>query len=61
MHWLRIGDDVMCPICHHLGWCMVSNDYRYACCKRVRSPVALGEAGFIHPYRGILNIRPHIT
>jgi len=61
MKWNRIGDETECPICRHLGWCMVSSDHRYICCKRVRSPIALGEAGSIHPYRGVLNIHPQQT
>jgi len=58
MNWLRIGDNVMCPICAHNGWCMVSDDNKYICCARVKSPIKLGEAGYVHSYKDILNIHP---
>lgn len=66
--WVRTRRGMPCPICNHVGWCLVHKDGNAIICPRVSdgSTKDLGEAGYLHhlendgdrPIRAVVRARP---
>jgi hypothetical protein len=61
--WLRVGRDIICPICGRHGWCLLADDGSSAICARVAQGAVkrAGEAGWLHRLRAREFRAPSVT
>jgi hypothetical protein len=46
--FVRVTEQMPCPICKHTDWCCVTQNGEHALCQRAASNFPYGEAGYIH-------------
>jgi len=51
-HFVRVSEEMPCPICGHDTWCLIAKDGKKVICPRVESQRSRGELGYEHPYDG---------